>query len=80
MSLVGLLPTRRAHPKVGCNRVNVFIVVYVQRLDVNMRMFTFTVYVQSLNVLERKHSPFTATFLMYVNVNIHILHPLIARM
>ena len=61
-------PTRTS--KSWSNRVNVFIVVYVQRLDVNMWMFTFTVYVQGLNVLERKHSLFTATFWMYVNVNI----------
>ena len=60
--------------------MNVFIVVYVQRLDVNMWMFTFTVYVQFLNVRERKPSLFTTTIWMYVNVNIHILHPLIARM
>ena len=60
--------------------MNVFIVVYVQRSDVNIWMFTFTVYVQGLNVRERKHSFFTATFWMYVNVNIYILHPLIARM
>ena len=59
-------PTRTS--KSWSNRVNVFIVVYVQRLDVNMWMFTFTVYVQGLNVRERKHSLFTATFLMYVNV------------
>ena len=53
-------PTRTS--KSWSNRVNVFIVVYVQRLDVNMWMFTFTVYVQGLHVLERKHSLFTATF------------------
>ena len=41
-------PTRTS--KSWSNRVNVFIVVYVQRLDVNMWMFTFTVYVQGLNV------------------------------
>ena len=71
-------PTRTS--KNWSNKVNVFIVVYDQRLDVNMWMFTFTVYVHVLNVRGRTQSLFTATFWMYVNVNIHILHPLIARM